>query len=162
MNRVRAGYPGRLDDLATLRREPADTVCFLDKRSNRSLHHSSNSEQCSLVTFLLLFVFQIGCRGAIRTPVPGFKVQGPATRRPGITLSARLLSRTAHTTPPTHPRCGQVSCDPYAHDLQVRDGHRRDRSRVQMQAQFQILRVFNYLCAHNLVAARRLELPSQP
>src|SRR5579864_2569267 len=49
MNRVRAGYPGRLDDLATLRREPADTVCFLDKRSNRSLHHSSNSEQCSLV-----------------------------------------------------------------------------------------------------------------
>ncbi len=43
MNRVRAGYPGQLDDLATMRREPADTVCFLDKRSNRSLHHSSNS-----------------------------------------------------------------------------------------------------------------------
>ena len=42
MNRVRAGYPGQLDDLATMRREPADTVCFLDKRSNRSLHHSSN------------------------------------------------------------------------------------------------------------------------
>ena len=31
-----------------------------------------------------------GCRGAIRTPVPGFKVQGPATRRPGITLTLRL------------------------------------------------------------------------
>ena len=42
MNRVRAGYPGQLNDLATLRREPADTACFLDKRSNRSLHHSSN------------------------------------------------------------------------------------------------------------------------
>jgi hypothetical protein len=42
MNRVRAGYPGQLNDLATLRREPADTVCFLDKRSNRSLHHPSN------------------------------------------------------------------------------------------------------------------------
>ncbi len=42
MNRVRAGYPGHLDDLATLRRERADTVRFLDKRSNRSLHHSSN------------------------------------------------------------------------------------------------------------------------
>src|SRR3984957_20000149 len=28
MNRVRAGYPSQLDDLATLRREPADTVCF--------------------------------------------------------------------------------------------------------------------------------------
>ena len=42
INRVRAGYPGQLDDLATMRRERADTVCFLDKRSNRSLHHSSN------------------------------------------------------------------------------------------------------------------------
>src|SRR5438552_5044204 len=42
MNRVRAGYPGQLNDLATMRREPADTVCFLHKRSNRSLHHSSN------------------------------------------------------------------------------------------------------------------------
>ncbi len=57
MNRVRAGYPSQLDDLATVRREPADTVCFLDKRSNRSLHHSSNSEQCSLVAFLLLLAF---------------------------------------------------------------------------------------------------------
>jgi hypothetical protein len=43
MSRVRAGYPGQLNDLAILRREPADTVCFLDKRSNRNLHHSSNS-----------------------------------------------------------------------------------------------------------------------
>jgi hypothetical protein len=42
MNRVRAGYPGQLDDLAISRRERADTECFLDKRSNRSLHHSSN------------------------------------------------------------------------------------------------------------------------
>ena len=41
MNRVRAGDPGQLDDLAILRREPAGTVYFLDKRSNRSLHHSS-------------------------------------------------------------------------------------------------------------------------
>src|SRR5690348_15849611 len=36
MNRVIAGDPGQLNDLAILRREPADTVCFLDKRSNRS------------------------------------------------------------------------------------------------------------------------------
>ena len=50
-----------------------------------------------------------GCRGAIRTPVPGFKVQGPATRRPGITPSARLLSCAARTTPPTHRRCGPVA-----------------------------------------------------
>jgi hypothetical protein len=46
MNRVRAGYPGQLDDLAIVRRrEPSEYVCFLDKRSNPSLHHSSNSLQ---------------------------------------------------------------------------------------------------------------------
>ena len=32
MNRVRAGYPGQLDDLAILRRERADTVCFLEEK----------------------------------------------------------------------------------------------------------------------------------
>lgn len=31
MNRVRAGYPGQLDDLATMRREPAETVCFFPR-----------------------------------------------------------------------------------------------------------------------------------
>src|SRR5258708_16492505 len=31
MNRVRAGYPSQLDDLATLRREPADTVRFFPR-----------------------------------------------------------------------------------------------------------------------------------
>src|SRR5437762_2434568 len=46
-----------------------------------------------------------GCRGAIRTPVPGFKVQGPATRRPGIKLSAVSLSCTARTTRQIHQRC---------------------------------------------------------
>src|SRR6266849_9484481 len=121
MNRVRAGYPSQLDDLAVLRRERADTVCFLDKRSNRSLHHSSNFSPLLVNELPPLLTFQTGCRGAIRTPVPGFKVQGPATRRPGITLSARLLSYTARTTPPTHRRCGQVSCDRYAHDPLIRD-----------------------------------------
>jgi hypothetical protein len=145
MNRVRAGYPGRLDDLATLRREPKDTVCFLDKKTNRSLHHSSNSEQCSLVTFLLLFVFQIGCRGAIRTPVSGFKIQGPATRRPGITLSAVLLSCTSHTTLPIHRCCDRASCDPYAHDQPIRGDLRRDRSKGPMQARNQGLRVQSFV-----------------
>jgi hypothetical protein len=82
-----------------------------------------------------------GCRGAIRTPVPGFKVQGPATRRPGITPSARLLSSTVCTTPPTHRRCGPVLCDPYAHDPPIRRGLLRDRSRVPTQALSRSLRV---------------------
>jgi hypothetical protein len=86
-----------------------------------------------------------GCRGAIRTPVPGFKVQGPATRRPGITLSARLLSCTARTTPPIHRRCGRASCDPYAHDPPIRDDPRRDRSKAPTQARHQSLRVQSFV-----------------
>jgi hypothetical protein len=88
-----------------------------------------------------------GCRGAIRTPVPGFKIQGPATRRPGITLSAQLLSCTAHTTPLIHQRYGQVSGDPYEHDPPARDDLRRDRNKPPMQAQFQSLRVQSLACS---------------
>lgn len=88
-----------------------------------------------------------GCRGAIRTPVPGFKVQGPATRRPGITPSARLLSCTVCTTPPTHRRCGPVFCDPYAHDPPIRRGLLHGRSRVPTQARSQSLRVQLPVCS---------------
>ena len=141
MNRVRAGYPGQLNDLAILRREPADTVCFLDKRSNRSLHHSSGFSSLLVNELPPLLTVQTGCRGAIRTPVPGFKVQGPATRRPGITPSAVLLSCTVRTTRPTHRCYGRASYDPYAQDQPIRDDPRRDRSKDPMQARSQSLRV---------------------
>ena len=145
MNRVRAGYPSQLDDLAMLRREPADTVCFLDNRSNRSLHHSSNSV-IVLVPFLLTSRLpKFGCREAIRTPVPGFKIQGPASRRPGITLSAVSPSCNVCTTPPNHRRCGQASCDQYVRDPPIRDDLRRDRSRAPTQARFQSLRVQSFV-----------------
>jgi hypothetical protein len=136
MNRVRAGYPDRLDDLAILRREPADTVCFLDKRSNRSLHHSSNLSPLLVNELPPLLTLQTGCRGAIRTPVPGFKVQGPATRRPGITPSAVLLSCTIYTTPPIHRHRGRVSYDQCVRDSPNRGDLRRDRSRAARQARF--------------------------
>src|SRR5581483_1022409 len=82
-----------------------------------------------------------GCRGAIRTPVPGFKVQGPATRRPGIKLSAVSLSCTARTTQQIHQGCGPAVCDRCEHDLQVRNDLRRDRNTALKQARFQSLRV---------------------
>jgi hypothetical protein len=143
MNRFRAGYPTLLDDLAILRRERADTVCVLDKRSNRSLHHSSNF--CTLlVNELPSFTVQTGCRGAIRTPVSGFKVQSPAARRPGITPSAELLSYTGHTKPLTHLRCGQASGDQHVHDQPIPDDRRRDHSKGPMQARSQSLRVQSF------------------
>src|SRR6266478_5576138 len=145
MNRFRADYPTQLDDLAILRREPADTVCFLDNRSNRSLHHSSNFSPSLVNKLPPLLTFQTGCRGAIRTPVPGFKVQGPATRRPGITLSARWLSCTARTRPPIHRRYGQASYDLYEHDPPIRGGLHRARNRAPMQARFQSLRVQSFV-----------------
>jgi hypothetical protein len=145
MNRVRAGYPGQLDDLATLRRERADTVYFLDKRSNRSLHHSSNLSPSLVNELPPLLTLQTGCRGAIRTPVPGFKVQGPSIRRPGIKLSAVSLSCIARTTLPIHPRCGQVGCGLYARDLPTRGDHRRSRNKAPNQARFQSLRVESFV-----------------
>src|SRR5260370_35953770 len=98
MNRVRAGYPCQLDDLAILRREPADTACFLGKRRKRSLHHCSNFSPKLVKKLPPLLTFQTGCRGASRKPVTGFKVQGPAPRRPVITLSTSMLSCTPRPT----------------------------------------------------------------
>ena len=158
MNRVRAGYPGQLDDLATLRREPADTVCFLDKRSNRSLHHSSNFSSLLVNELPPLLTSQTGCRGAIRTPVPGFKVQGPATRRPGITLSARLLSCTERTTPPTHRRYGQVSA------IRTRTIHQfaviSSALAIELRCKLDFKAFeFNRLCTHNFGSSEENRTP---
>lgn len=144
MNRVRAGYPGQLDDLAILRREPADTVCFLDKRSNRSLHHSSNLSSMLLSELPPLLTSQTGCRGANRTLIASAKGSRPAIERPGITLSARLLSYTEHTTRLIHRRYGQGSGDPSAHDPPGRCDLHRARNRVPMQARSQSLRVQSF------------------
>src|SRR5580658_7420650 len=95
----------------------------------------------------LLADFQTGCRGAIRTPVSGFKIQGPATRRPVIMLSARLLSCTAHTTPPIHRRYGPVSYDLYAHNPPSRGDLRHVRSRVPKLVRSQSLRVQSLVCS---------------
>src|SRR5260370_24553937 len=64
MNRVRAGYPGQLDDLATMRRDLADTVWFLAKRSNRSLHHSRilSNAHSSLSSFCSSLTLAAGVR----------------------------------------------------------------------------------------------------
>ena len=74
-------------------------------------------------------------------PVSGFKVQSPAAGRPGITLSAELLSCTGHTPLLTHIRCGQASGDQRAHEQPIRDDRRRDHPKGPMQARSQSLRV---------------------
>src|SRR5713101_5500855 len=56
MNRVRAGYPGQLDDLAILRRELADTVRFFPREVTVAFTTPRILSNV-LVTFLLLVVF---------------------------------------------------------------------------------------------------------
>jgi hypothetical protein len=142
MNRVRAGYPGQLDDLATLRREPVDTVCFFPREVTVAFTTPRPMCKSFLTTFLLVTRLPtFGRRGAIRTPVSGFKVQSPATRRPGITPSAVWLSCTVRRTPPIHRRYGPVSCDLYAHDPPSRDDLHHVRSRVPKLVRSQSLRV---------------------
>ena len=144
MNRVRAGYPSQLDDLATLGGNRRIRCVF----STREVTVAFTTPR---ILFLLFSeppfarVSKTGCRGAIRTPVPGFKVQGPATRRPGITLSAILLSCTVCTTLPIHRCCGRACCDPYGHDPPIRDDPLLERSKAPMQARFQSLRVQSFV-----------------
>ena len=128
---------------------------FLSRRSNRSLHHSSNF---SSMDFLLSSRCQDGRRGAIRTPVSGFKIQGPATRRPGITLSAELLSCTAHTTPPIHRRCGRASCSlsRTIHQFAVISSALAIQFRCKLDLK---AFVFNRLCTHNFGSSEQNRTP---
>jgi hypothetical protein len=131
---------------------------FLSKRSNRSLHHSS---KLFSVNFLFFSHFQAGCRGAIRTPVSGFKVQSPAARRPGIMLSTRLLSCTAHTKRPI------IDVVPESSAIRTRTAHQfaviaaAIAVELRCKLNFKAFEI-NRLCTHKSVAARRIELPSQP
>ena len=99
-----------------------------------------------------------GCRGAIRTPVPGFKVQGPATRRPGIKLSAVSLSCSARTTPPIHQGCGLTCVDLYGQYPPIRCDRHRARNTAPMRPDFKAFD-FNRLCTHNLGSSEENRTP---
>ena len=145
-----------------LRREPADTVCFLDERSNRNLHHSSNSEQCTLVTFLLI--------GRLPNWPPGSESNAHTQiQRPGVLPlddpASRLQRYRFHAPSTQHRRLIDVVAESRAINtcaicqLAVISATVavKFRSKLDLKA-FE----FNHLCAHGLVAARRIELPSQP
>jgi len=93
----------------------------------------------------------------IRTFVGGFKVQCPATRRPGIKLLAVSPSCTAHTTPQIHPRCDR----PLAISTCAVNKFAMISAVIAIQLRcnldFKTIK-FNRLRIHNLVAARRIEL----
>ena len=161
MNRVRAGYPGQLDDLATLRREPADTVCFLDKRSNRSLHHSSNFSSSLVNELPPLLTFKLAAGERFERPYPDSKSRVLPLDDP----ASRFQRYCFHAPDAQHRRLIDVVAKPPA--IRTRTIHQfavisaAIAIKLRCKLDFKAFE-FNRLCTHNLVAARRIELPSQP
>jgi hypothetical protein len=162
MNRFRAGYPGQLNDLATMRRERADTVCFLDKRSNRSPHHSSNFSSLLANELPPLLTFKKLAAGErFERPYPDSKsrvlpLDDPASRfqrdcfHAPHTQHRRLIHVVAKSPAICTRTIHQFAMISAALAIEL-------RCKLDLKA-FE----FNRLCTHNLVAARRIDLPSQP
>jgi hypothetical protein len=162
MNRVRAGYPGQLDDLAILRREPADTACFLDKRSNRSLHHSS-SLSSTLFSELppLLNISKLAAGERFERSYPDSKsrvlpLDDPASNFQGYRFHAPHAQYRGFIDVVAKP---PAICTRTIYQFAMIAATIAIQFRCDLD--FKAFE-FNYLCAQNLVAARRIELPSQP
>jgi hypothetical protein len=158
MNRVRAGYPGQLDDLANLRREPADTVCFLDKRSNRSLHHSSNLSLTLVNELPPLLTFKLAAGERFERPYPDSKsrvlpLDDPASRFQRDCFHApdtqhRRFINVVAKRPAIHTRTiHQVAVISPALAIVL-------RCKLDLKA-FE----FNYLCAHNFGSSEENRTP---
>jgi hypothetical protein len=161
MNRVRAGYPGQLDDLATLTREPADTVCSLPREVTvtftppRILRNALSS----LSFFWSSSKLAAGER--FERPYPDSKsrvlpLDDPAVHSQRYRLHAtcaqyrRLIDVVAKSPAIGTRTIHQFAMIPAALTIEL-------RCELDLKA-FE----FNRLCTHNLVAARRIDLPSQP
>ena len=160
MNRVRAGYPSQLDDLATLRRESADTACFLDKRSNPSLHHSSNFSPLLLKELPPLLTFKLAAGERFERPYPDSK-----SRVLPLDDPASLFQRDRfHAPHAQHRRFIDVVAEPAA----IRSRTFRQFAMVSAAiASSDAISISkpssSIVCVLiTLVAARRIELPSQP
>src|SRR5258708_4361315 len=85
MNRVRAGYPSQLNDLAILRREPADTVCFVPREVTVAFTTPRISRHCSSMSFLLADFSNLAAEERFARPSPNSKsgvlpLDDPASR----------------------------------------------------------------------------------
>jgi hypothetical protein len=161
MNRVRAGNPRQLDDLAILRREPADTVCFFSREVTVTFT-TPRIRSNVLVNFLLLLLFpNLAAGERFERPCPDSKsmvlpLDDPASR------SERDCFHAPYTQ---HRRFVDVMTQSRA--IRTRTIHQFAVISSSIAVEFRCkldLKTFefNHLCAHNLVAARRIEFPSQP
>jgi hypothetical protein len=161
MNRVRAGYPTQLDDLAILRRELTDTVCFLDKRSNRSLHHSSNLSSTLVNELPPLLTSRLAAGERFERPYPDSKSRVLPLDDP----ASRFQHNCFHAPHTQHRRFIDVVAKPPAISTRTINQFAVISAAITVKVRCKFDRKafeFNRLCTHNLVAARRIELPSQP
>src|SRR6266478_5576140 len=73
MNRVRAGYPSQLNDLATMRREPADTVCFFPREVTVAFTTPRIVFRYLSVSFLLCSSSKLAAGERFERPYPDSK-----------------------------------------------------------------------------------------
>ncbi len=161
MNRVRAGYPSQLNDLATMRREPADTVCFFPREVTVAFTTPRIVFRYLSVSFLLCSSSKLAAGERFERPYPDSKsrvlpLDDPASR------FQRYCFHAPHTQ---HRRFIEVVAKLFAISAStVRKLVMISAAiAIQLRRNLDLKTVeFNRLRVHNLVAARRIELPSQP
>jgi hypothetical protein len=128
---------------------------LLSKRSNPSLPHSSNSLQR---TSSFAQVSKLAAGERFERPYPDSKSRVLPLDDPASRFSARLLSCIAHTAPPNHRRCGQVSaiCTRTIYQVAVISAALAIERRCKLDFKpFE----FNRLCTHNFGSSEENRTP---
>ena len=159
MNRVRAGYPSQLDDLATLRREPADTVCFFP----REVTVTFTTPRISLSRLLLnehppLLTFKLAAGDRFERPYPDSKSRVLPLDDP----ASRFRRDRFHATHTQHRRIIDVMakspaiCTRTIHQVAVISPALAIERRCKLD--FKAFE-FNCLCAHNFGSSEENRTP---
>jgi hypothetical protein len=162
MNRVRAGYPSQLNDLAILRRNLRIRCVFWTREVTVAFTTPRIVCKYSLTTFLLLLVsVDLAAGERFERPYPDSK-----SRVLPLDDPASWCQRDCFHAPyAQHRRIIDVVAKPPA--ISARTIRQVAMISATIAIEFRCefdCKTFelNYLCAHTLVAARRIELPSQP
>jgi hypothetical protein len=158
MNRVRAGYPSQLDDLAILRREPAGTVCFFPREVTVAFTAPRISVDCSSMEHPSLLTLKLAAGERFERPYPDSKsrvlpLDDPASRFQSDCFHApyaqhgRLIDVVAQSSAIRTRTINQFAVISAAIAVKV-------RCKLDLKA-FE----FNHLCAHNFGSSEENRTP---
>lgn len=148
MNRVRAGYPSQLDDLAILRREPAGTVCFFPREVTVAFTAPRISVDCSSMEHPSLLTLKLAAGERFERPYPDSKSRVLPLDDP----ASRFQRDGFHATHTQHRRIIDVMakspaiCTRTIHQVAVISPALAIERRCKLD--FKAFE-FNRLCAHN-------------